>query len=352
MNRKLMLTRLVENALDFLDRAIDDLEKHPKFSLINFYTAVELFLKARLMMEHWTLVVTSKQEPDLDKFAKGDFQSVTLDGANDRLIRVVRSGLSAQEIKMFKEISTHRNQMVHFFHVSSAKGEAEAIRRSVARQQLTAWYVLHRIISVQWKPKFANWDTQIAKLDKRLRKQKEYLKIVFEQKSDELKAIASGGAQILSCPSCGFKAQAHQRTLKEPYDADCIVCGLSDTCVIIECDGCTKLLRLVNDANAICKCGQVHTPGTLADALTDTGAAHVAAMEGDDSWNLANCAECDGYHTVVRLESDRHLCTECFGVFDDVQWCGWCNEPNTGDMDGSEWNGCNFCDGRSGWDRD
>lgn len=352
MNRKLMLTRLVENALDFLDRAIDDLENHPKFSLINFYTAVELFLKSRLMMEHWTLVVTSKQEPDIEKFAKGDFQSVTLDGANDRLTKVIKSGLSAHEMQLFKQISTHRNQMVHFFHVSSAKGETEATRRAVVRQQLKAWYILHGVLTVQWKPEFAKWSSKIAKLDRRLRKLKEYLKVIFNEKSGELQALAAKGYQILSCPSCGFKAQTHEKKLKEPYFAHCIVCGLTDTCVLVDCVDCSDTFRLVNDANATCKCGQVYSADMLAGALTDASAAHIAARNGDDSLNPANCAECDGYQTVIRLDSGRHFCVECFGVFDNVQECGWCHEANTGDMEGSEWRGCNFCDGRKGWDRD
>ena len=77
-----MFNRLVENALDFLFEAISEIKEQPKYSVIHFYAAVELFVKARLMNEHWTLVITKRQEPDWDKFVAGDFQSVSLDEAS------------------------------------------------------------------------------------------------------------------------------------------------------------------------------------------------------------------------------------------------------------------------------
>ena len=69
-------------------------------------------------------------------------------------------------------------------------------------------------------------------------------------------------------------------------------------------------------------------------------------------WSLGNCSDCDGYHTVVRTEDDSYICVCCFLSVDSLQWCGWCNEPNTGDMEYSSWTGCNHCDGRAGWDKD
>ena len=42
------LQLLVENAIDFLNQAADELANNPKYSVIHFYTAVELLLKARL----------------------------------------------------------------------------------------------------------------------------------------------------------------------------------------------------------------------------------------------------------------------------------------------------------------
>jgi len=47
-----MFDSLVCNALDFLQRSAVGLQESPKYSVIDFCTAIELFLKARLLVEH------------------------------------------------------------------------------------------------------------------------------------------------------------------------------------------------------------------------------------------------------------------------------------------------------------
>jgi len=56
--------------------------------------------------------------------------------------------------------------------------------------------------------------------------------------------------------------------------------------------------------------------------------------------------------TVVRTENDEWICASCFGVFESLEVCGWCNEFNTGDMEHSYVAGCNHCDGMAGWHKD
>ena len=78
----------------------------------------------------------------------------------------------------------------------------------------------------------------------------------------------------------------------------------------------------------------------------DSGVACVDEVD-DGYWSdPGNCDTCDGHHTVARLKEDRYICTSCFGEFDSVHSCDWCNELNTGDMTGSFWAGCNSCDGK------
>ena len=72
-----LFQRLTTSALEFLRRAMAEAEANPKFALVHFCAGLELILKARLLREHWSLVVTSK--PDLRKFQSGDFrESVSL----------------------------------------------------------------------------------------------------------------------------------------------------------------------------------------------------------------------------------------------------------------------------------
>ena len=343
------MERLVENAMDFLSQSIRELfDEQPKYSVIHFHAAVELFLKARLMAEHWSLVVARHKEPDWGRFVAGDFVSVSLEEAAKKLDKVVGSGLGKQALRAFLGVTKHRNKMVHFFHEGVSDDENAKLRREIAKEQLTAWYLLHRLLTSKWSDVFSAWSKKLGEIDGDLRTLQEFLKVVYEQVEPELDKRRSNGAVIVACPSCGFASQEHEDWVGELYEAKCLVCGLADRCLTIECPECCEPVRFVNEGFGECgSCRRPLEPEYLAEALIDERATYIAKKEGDDSWDPGNCSDCDGYHTVVRLseDGDRHLCTSCFGEFESMQVCGWCNESNTGDMADSFWAGCSVCDG-------
>ena len=355
MNQQDRLTRLVENAMDFLSQSLREFEEQPKYSVIHFHAAIELFLKARLMAEHWSLVVSKRQQPDWDSFVAGNFVSVSLDEAATKLNKVVRSGLTKQTLDTFHRIAKHRNKMVHFFHESMSAEENDKLRREIAKEQLTAWYLLHKLLTSKWSDVFSKWSGKLRKIDRELHRLQEFLQVVFDQVTPEIKRLRAGGSVFVDCPSCHFPSQEHAGEVGELYEAECLVCGLADKCLTIECADCGTLVRFVNEGFGKCgSCGRSFEPEDVVWALIDEGASYVATKEGDYSLYPGNCSDCDGSHTVARLneDGDRHICTSCFGEFDSVQCCDWCNELNTGDMANSFWAGCNSCGGRSEWDRD
>ena len=354
MTQQDLLERLVENAMDFLSQSIREFEGQPKYSVIHFHAAVELLLKARLLAEHWSLVVSNRQQPDWNGFVAGNFLSVSLDEAATKLDKVVQSGLTKQDLEAFRRVTKHRNKMVHFFHEGVPAEEDDELRREIAKEQLTAWYLLHKLLTSKWSDVFSKWSGKLREIDGKLRGLHEFLQVVFDQVIPEIERRRAGGSVFRDCPSCGFVSQEHAGEIGELYEAECLVCRFADKCLIIECPECGTLVRFVNEGFGECEsCGRSFEPEDVVGALIDEGAAYVAAKEGDDSWHPGNCSVCDGYHTVARLndDGDRHICMSCFGEFDSVQSCGWCNELNTGDMADSFWAGCNFCDGLSGLDR-
>lgn len=348
-----MFKNLVDNGFDFLFKAISELDKQPKYSVIHFYTAVELLVKSRLMHEHWSLVVTKRQEPDWDKFISGDFQSVSLDEAAIRLDKIVRSGLSGAELSAFREVAKHRNKMVHFFHEMHSTEENDRLKQSIIKQQLKAWYFLQQLLSVQWSDVFSAWSDKISEIDSSLKKLHEFLQVVFDSLRPKIEDMKNEGIIFEQCPSCGFNSQQHEDDLKQIYEASCMVCGLSEKCLKIECPDCQSIITFRNEGVGTCQsCGKHLEPDVVAGELIDSAAAHIAVMDGDDSWDAGNCSGCDGYHTVVRTENNDWICAGCFEVFESLGSCGWCNELNTGDMEDSYVTGCNFCEGYAGWHKD
>lgn len=353
MDTQQLFNRLVENALDFLAKSINELGGAPKYSVIHFHAAVELFLKARLMADHWSLVVTKRQEPDWEKFISGDFQSVGLDEAAQKLQKAVRSSLTDNELRAFRDVTRHRNKMVHFFHEAHTTEQNRKLLQAIAKQQLNAWYLLHKLITGRWRHVFEGWSDKILEIDGKLRRHHGFLQVIFDHLKDDMKEKAEDGSVFSTCPSCGFPSQEHEQELDEIYDAGCMVCGLSEKYLKVECPECEKIVYFANEGFSTCEsCGKSFEPEDVADILLDEEKAHYAAKEGDDSWNLGNCSNCDGYHTVVRMAHDRYVCASCFESFESLQWCGWCNDPNTGDMEHSYVAGCNHCDGKAGWDID
>ncbi len=354
MNKEEMFSRLVENAFDFLFKARSEIEEQPKYSVIHFYAAVELFVKARLMKEHWSLVISQRQEADWDKFIVGDFQSVTLAEAANKLKNVVGSGLSQDELKAFKEVAIDRNKMVHFFHNVHSEEDENKFKQSIVKKQLKAWFFLHELLVTQWKSEFKSWDKKIAELDTELRKLHEFLQVIFDNLKAEIEENKKKGILYDKCPSCSFEAQQLDEEENAIFDARCLVCGLVEKGLNIHCPDCEEIVTLKQEGFGSCQnCGKVIEPDGVANILIDKHAALMAAMDGGDySYGEANCSDCDGYHTVGYTEKREWICASCFGVFASLEVCGWCNEHNTGDMEYSYVSGCNHCEGSTGYHKD
>ena len=346
MTKAKLFEQVVENALDFLNRALVEFPDHPKYSIISFHAAVELFLKARLMSEHWSLVVAKQQEADWDRFVSGDFRSVSLSEAASKLKKVAQSGLVDEELHAFEDVTKHRNRMVHFVHEVSDAQKKKQMVGEVAKTQLKAWYFLHRLLTKRWKDVFEGWSDEIEIIDSELRKHREFLAVIFANIKDKIQERREKGGIFRLCPSCSFEAQEHAGPCGEIYEAECLVCGLLESNLRMQCASCGATVYFANEGFAKCQeCGSEFGPEAVVGELWDSERAAWASRDGDDAWELGNCDHCDGWHTVVPIEDDRYVCACCFEEIEEVRRCGWCNEINSADMEFSYLSGCNHCDG-------
>jgi hypothetical protein len=333
------MKRLVENALEFLDKAIKEIKSDPKHSIINFYSAVELLLKARLLHEHWSLVVA--KEPDRQRFESGNFVSVTFDEACARLRKIVQSPISEKAAKNFDAIRRHRNRVVHFYH--------EAEFSEIASEQLRAWYDLHQLLDAQWKQEFKDWQLEFADIERRLRGYREYLQAKFTDLKGSIARERKGGVEFGTCASCSFDAARTQTVLGKLKSANCLVCDYKNQWLEYECSNCSKASGLLGGSPFICAhCGQRESEADIAEKLNQFV---VTKDNYFDATVPGNCSDCDGYETIIQYHN-KYLCTSCFAVSDTLSACGWCNELNNGDMENSAYSGCSVCEGRAGWDRD
>jgi len=334
------LSRLTDNAVDFLNRAIDDFKDQPKYSIINFHTAVELFLKARLLHEHWSLIVL--KSPDRQKFEAGDFISVPFDEACGRLQSIVQSPVPEGARKNFDAIRKHRNKMVHFFHEADDAGPQIA---SIAGEQLRAWYDLHQLLTTQWAPIFSEYGESFALIEKKLSGHREFLKAKFADLEPSIKIQISKGVRFRRCGSCDFRAARVSEILGDLHESECLICRYRDKWLDYECPDCGTVGPLREGGEFSCgKCGAGDDQKAISDRLNEEIATPDNYFEARVP---AHCAECEGYYSVVEYNGN-FLCVVCFSVSDEVNACSWCGEFGNGDMEDSNMGGCTVCGGSLG----
>ena len=349
MTQQVVFESLTRNAFDFLERGIGEFDQAPKYSVIHFCAAVEMLLKARLMKEHWSLIVSKPEQANLAKFMGGDFASVTMDEARARIRDIAGEDIADDAFNSFRALANHRNKMIHFFH-PDVEGDGQAKAQIVA-EHCRSWFHLHRLLN-RWQPYFRDFRTEISRADRSMKGHRKYLSAKFKALKSELDAARKADCKPKACSACGFKSAIPEAVDPLISSVRCLVCDHTEIQVEIDCPDCNQPVVVANEGYATCEhCGANIEPEHLAEALTDHAAAHIAIADGDDRWEPANCGTCDGYHTVVRRD-DRYFCVNCFDISDHIAQCDWCNEPNTGDMEHSYSTGCSHCDGKVGWEKD
>ncbi len=352
-NQDVVLNQLMDNAIDFLNQSIRDLRKKPKYSVIHFHAAIELILKARLMKEHWSLVVSPRKDPDLNDFISGNFVSVSLDDSITRINKIIPPGLSSQQADAFKSITKHRNRMVHFFHTSESEQEQAGKIREIVKLQMTAWYFLHILMLKQWVNTYRPWRAKIKSLDKKLRNHLFYLQAIFDDVKPRISEGKKQGWTYTQCTSCAFDSNEHVGDPKEIYESKCLVCEFTQICVQIECAQCSHPVIFQGEPEGGCsKCGHDHDAGDLLKEFIDDSAAYLAVKDGGDYPFPLNCGACGAYETVVEVSEGDFLCTQCFDNADSYGTCEYCSDESTYLDDDTYYAGCEHCDGYISRDQD
>lgn len=337
---------VTENAFDFLETAACQLEKSPKQSLINFAAAVELFLKARLMIEHWSLIFDKPQSAEVEAFLKGDFRSVTLAEAIQRLKNIASEVISSHEQNAFKEIARHRNKLVHFFHADYAKPKKSAVEQ-VLLEQIQAWFYLHRLLIQHWGRYFLRFEKRIKRIDKLIKNNRKYLAGKFRALIPEIDKLKKKGVEFVTCNKCGY-ASASVDEINEPlFTRKCLVCEASMNLLRTECPGCKGVIEIEDLGEGTCDCGHEIT----IENLLDTYGPHEDPKEEPEVLYCAYCERADE-QTAIPF-GDGYLCLSCLELSLFSGQCEWCDTRFAGfDDDDSYLTGCAFCEGKIGWDTD
>ncbi|WP_298218580.1 hypothetical protein [Halothiobacillus sp.] len=271
---------MFRNALDFLNRALDELDAHPKYALIDFAAAVELVFKARLVLCGAMWVTDEPTDATPERFAQGKLRTVGLGLAKKRIESLTGENIDATAFKEFQNIARHRNRVVHFFHpglVSTSQREA------VAGEMCVAWYYLYRLLTGPWAEHFSSYSEPISEIGARLQFLTRFLDSVF----DRVVMSNPKANTYTKCPVCSF--QSLDAATGDRYQSEiCHVCGYIEP-------------------------------------------SHKAIQHGEEDF-VASCAACGGHQTVL-ANGFGFKCSECGESFTGCITCEYCSEHWVGHSD-------------------
>ena len=337
---------LTNNAFDFLQKAFAEVSTEPKYSVIHFYTGIELAFKARLLHEHWALVVAKPDEASLTRFKSGDFRSVTLQQAMGRLRDIAEESFSKDERECFAKLGQHRNRIVHFLHEGYVGEPRPEVVAEVAAEQFRAWIHVHRLLTQRWAEHFEGFRDRIDDLDARIRKNKQFLDAKFALVKPELEERAQSGAEIAICQSCGLKSAILSRPDPPLQSAMCLVCDHGCASIVMPCDNCKAVVEFEAGEGT---CPDCEIDYDLDDLFERFGPYRDPREEPETAY----CPECERTDRATVIPyGDEYVCLNCANTFWTISQCGYCSESIAGECGDSYLTGCIFCDGQFGDERD
>lgn len=342
-----LFTTLVENALDFFGRAVEEVGNSPKYSVIHFSTAVELILKARLLTEHWSLVFSKLEAAEPEKLVSGEFKSVNFKEARLRLKKIVGEGLSTSERKTFSQLRDHRNQLIHFVPEGHGSGTDEDARRVAVSELCRGWHYLYGLVADRWSDEFAGFEERLGQLNDRMLGMREFLEAKFDTIQPQLTELRSEGVEIRGCLACGFEAVkvgGQPGLLKK---LTCLICNWTSSVLEVECPECGEPIWSFELGQGACdNCGfQLRL-----DWLVEKYGPVLAEEQYFISTLPASCNWCEHHERSVIEWDEGFLCLACLHTHDQVSCCAFCDEPISGSAEDTYLTGCMWCEGKLGWD--
>jgi hypothetical protein len=302
MDGKSIKFDLLENGLDFILSSIKltveaESEVNYKYSILHLSAGVELLLKERLRVEDWIYVFENIEKATEDGLKSGDFVSVRLETALERLMNDLGIEIDEEDIKAIKDLKRRRNKVEHFqFH------ETEISIKSISAKVLN---FVFKFINGELNDSIdtEKLEEQFFGIKENLTKFKEFINVREEELKNKVDEI-SKDTIIIKCPSC--------------YQ-DYLVLSLSTN---------NKLKCLF--------CLQNDSPDSFAfDYLENVlGYSHYLSVKEGGDFPLYDCPEC-GMNTFVETP-ENYICFNCCEItsHNRIDNCSQCGQKFYSDDEG------------------
>jgi hypothetical protein len=312
-----MDSKVVDNGLDFILRAAQELwdkslskEQESKYSTVHLYEGVELILKARLMREHWSLILTNPDRFGGAPLESGDFISVGFDQALVRLSKLYGVSLTKSQETAFNELRKLRNRYVHFACTET--------RESVVGVQLRAWHELLLMLDDGFLDKLSGHQKTLMKDAKGLMTaSEEFLEARLKAIQPALKKLLQQGTVIARCPSCQLDALVIEEAkcrvcetdweypseIAEAYAAMNDRRWAKDGGELVYCDNCGEDCCVPAGAELNAQAEKILNHLRVEPGLDLNTYICFACAEFDPGWDMHECGSCGAKYFAADKDS-------------------------------------------------
>lgn len=204
------------NGLDYLESAVEQLRGSPsnrdlKYAILHLVAGTEVLLKARLSVEHWSLVFDHPGKAKVEAWEAGEFRSCSILEAFDRLVSVVGLDFPTNARPTILSLQEKRNRLQHFGLSDTAPAvQAVAIR---ALNFLISFVIQHLSDDLA--------DPAAEEALERIRGQLADINELVKLRMNELSPALDTKPVIVTCPHCT------QLALEPGDPCVCAFCGAS-----------------------------------------------------------------------------------------------------------------------------
>jgi hypothetical protein len=195
----------IANGIDYLQSVVNHLAGEPtvwdlKYAVLHLQSATEVLLKARLLQEHWSLVLKDPGKADRARFENGEFESCGTTEAISRLRGIVGIVVPETDTKEIAQLAKWRNALQHY----GLSVPARAVE-SRAAQVLD---ILIRFVTDHLIPGLSGEEADYADegmytVRSRLTEIEAFIKARMDRLRPELEPYAD---QTITCPECSQPA--------------------------------------------------------------------------------------------------------------------------------------------------
>jgi len=211
------------NALDYLNYGCEQLseqeETNIKQSVLNIWSGIELTLKARLMVEHWTLIYKDTNRANEANFKNGDFESVDFKCCVERLDNICGVGINRNILEQLNSLRILRNKIMHF----QINVEKDDVITYVCQAMSFVIDFIKDYLSDHLKPENIEEYGKLKDSALAIERYQDERYALTQQTIDRIIAT-SPGVLIVKCPNCG---NSQRLVIRDHDDVECVFCNKS-----------------------------------------------------------------------------------------------------------------------------